>query len=120
LEPRRTYLLVILGDGPEQLLLRFTAGIGESSNTTGVRGEAASTSDPDNLYAQIRRKTGRLDVIFANAGGGRFAPRVTFIRYFCLYEIFGVEDTASMLRSITLPGIQMNPVRKLVSVRHCL
>jgi len=43
-------------------------------NATGVQGDAGSLSDLDNLYDQIRREKGRLDIIFANAGGGSFAP----------------------------------------------
>ena len=30
-------------------------------------------SDLDRLYAEIKSKSGRLDVLFANAGGGEFA-----------------------------------------------
>jgi len=44
------------------------------SNATGIQGDAGSLSDLDNLYDQIRREKGRLDIIFANAGGGGFAP----------------------------------------------
>ena len=40
----------------------------------GVRGDVSSLSDLDRLYATIREKFGRLDVLFANAGGGAFAP----------------------------------------------
>ncbi|HEY0786894.1 MAG TPA: SDR family oxidoreductase [Acidobacteriaceae bacterium] len=44
------------------------------SNAAGVPGDAASLSDLDTLYDQIRREKGRLDILFANAGGGGFAP----------------------------------------------
>ena len=44
------------------------------SNVTGVQGDAGSLSDLDNLYDRIKREKGRLDIIFANAGGGVFAP----------------------------------------------
>jgi NAD(P)-dependent dehydrogenase (short-subunit alcohol dehydrogenase family) len=40
----------------------------------GVRGDVSSLSDLDRLYATIRAKYGRLDVLFANAGGGAFVP----------------------------------------------
>jgi NAD(P)-dependent dehydrogenase (short-subunit alcohol dehydrogenase family) len=30
--------------------------------------------DLDNLFAQIKREKGRLDIVYANAGGGSFAP----------------------------------------------
>lgn len=41
---------------------------------TGVRGDIAKLADLDRLYEVIRQKTGRLDVLFANAGGGAFLP----------------------------------------------
>lgn len=61
------------------------AELGE--NATGVRGDVAVLSDLDRLYGTIREKHGRLDVLFANAGGGAFVPleEVTeehFDRYF--------------------------------------
>jgi NAD(P)-dependent dehydrogenase (short-subunit alcohol dehydrogenase family) len=44
------------------------------SNVTGVVADAGSLADLDNLYARIGKEKGRLDIIFANAGGGTFAP----------------------------------------------
>lgn len=38
----------------------------------GVRGDVSSLTDLDHLYTTIREKFGRLDVLFANAGGGEF------------------------------------------------
>jgi NAD(P)-dependent dehydrogenase (short-subunit alcohol dehydrogenase family) len=43
-------------------------------NITGVRGDVAELSDLDALYATIKAKHNRLDIIFANAGGGEFVP----------------------------------------------
>src|SRR4051794_23169041 len=40
----------------------------------GVPGDVANLKDLDRLYDVIRRKAGRLDVLFANAGIGEFAP----------------------------------------------
>jgi len=39
-----------------------------------VRADASSLSDLDRLFEQIKQEKGRLDVVFANAGGGSFAP----------------------------------------------
>ena len=39
-----------------------------------VQGDIAKLSDLDRLYAIIKEKAGRLDVLFANAGGGEFLP----------------------------------------------
>jgi NAD(P)-dependent dehydrogenase (short-subunit alcohol dehydrogenase family) len=44
------------------------------SNVTGVQGDSGSLSDLDDLFERIKLEKGRLDIIFANAGGGSFAP----------------------------------------------
>ncbi|CAN5453362.1 SDR family oxidoreductase [soil metagenome] len=44
------------------------------SNVTAVQGDAGSMSDLDDLFDTIKQQKGRLDIIFANAGGGAFAP----------------------------------------------
>jgi len=41
---------------------------------TGVRGDMASLADIDRLYDTVQQKHAQIDVIFANAGGGEFAP----------------------------------------------
>jgi NAD(P)-dependent dehydrogenase (short-subunit alcohol dehydrogenase family) len=43
-------------------------------NVTAVRGDVADLSDLDRLYEAVKRDKGRIDVLFANAGIGRFAP----------------------------------------------
>ena len=43
------------------------------SNVTGIQGDVARLSDLDRLYEIIGKK-GRLDIVFANAGLGEFAP----------------------------------------------
>lgn len=48
------------------------ASIGAAA--TGIRADAAQLSDLDAVYAQIARQAGRLDVLFANAGGGDMLP----------------------------------------------
>jgi NAD(P)-dependent dehydrogenase (short-subunit alcohol dehydrogenase family) len=40
----------------------------------GVRGDVSNLADLDRLYATVKEKHGRVDVLFANAGGGEFAP----------------------------------------------
>jgi NAD(P)-dependent dehydrogenase (short-subunit alcohol dehydrogenase family) len=44
------------------------------SNITAVRADASNLADLDRLFAQIKKEKGRLDVVFANAGGGELAP----------------------------------------------
>ena len=43
------------------------------AGAVGVQGDVSNLADLDRLYAQIEREQGRLDVVFANAGGGAFA-----------------------------------------------
>jgi NAD(P)-dependent dehydrogenase (short-subunit alcohol dehydrogenase family) len=43
------------------------------SNVTGVQGDVANLTDLDRLYETIKA-TGRIDIVFANAGFGEFAP----------------------------------------------
>lgn len=40
---------------------------------TGVRGDMSSLADIDRLYEIVQQKHARIDVLFANAGGGGFA-----------------------------------------------
>jgi NAD(P)-dependent dehydrogenase (short-subunit alcohol dehydrogenase family) len=43
-------------------------------NAAAVRSDVANLADLDRLFDTIKQKKGRLDVLFANAGGGSFAP----------------------------------------------
>jgi NAD(P)-dependent dehydrogenase (short-subunit alcohol dehydrogenase family) len=43
-------------------------------SVTAVRGDVSDLADLDRLIATIREQKGRLDILFANAGGGAFAP----------------------------------------------
>ena len=40
----------------------------------GIRGDVSKLHDLDEIYATIQAKKGRLDILFANAGGGNLAP----------------------------------------------
>jgi NAD(P)-dependent dehydrogenase (short-subunit alcohol dehydrogenase family) len=40
---------------------------------TGVQGDVSNLKDLDRLYATVEKKSGRIDVLFANAGLGQFA-----------------------------------------------
>jgi NAD(P)-dependent dehydrogenase (short-subunit alcohol dehydrogenase family) len=48
------------------------AAIGTAA--TGIRADAAVLADLDRVYATIAEKAGRLDILFANAGGGDMLP----------------------------------------------
>src|SRR5579883_926038 len=43
-------------------------------NVTGVQSDVSVLADLDRLYTRIGQEKGRLDIIFANAGGGGLAP----------------------------------------------
>lgn len=44
------------------------------SAAVGIRADVAKLSDLDRIYAQIAQEEGRLDILFANAGGGDMLP----------------------------------------------
>lgn len=41
---------------------------------TGVRGDMSKLADIDRLYDAVQQQHSQIDVVFANAGGGEFAP----------------------------------------------
>ena len=43
-------------------------------NVTGVQGDVSILADLDRLYAEVREHKGHIDILFANAGIGDFAP----------------------------------------------
>lgn len=43
-------------------------------NVTGIQADSSNNADLDHLYAEIEKAHGRLDVLFANAGGGSMLP----------------------------------------------
>lgn len=63
--------VVVTGRRPQEL----DAAVGElGSRAFGVRGDVSNLGDLDRLYETINQRYGRLDVLFANAGGGTFVP----------------------------------------------
>lgn len=56
-------------------------------NVTAIRGDIRVLADLDHVFAEIGRAHGRLDILFANAGGGAFEPlgavtEAVFDKYF--------------------------------------
>lgn len=43
------------------------------AQAVGIQADSGKLADLDRLYAQIKQRFGRIDVVFANAGGGEFA-----------------------------------------------
>src|ERR1700722_12842990 len=44
------------------------------NRATGVQGDVSKLADLDRLYATVKEKAGRIDILFANAGIAEFAP----------------------------------------------
>ena len=44
------------------------------NQATGVQGDVANLKDLDSLYAEVRRRQGRIDILFANAGSAELGP----------------------------------------------
>jgi NAD(P)-dependent dehydrogenase (short-subunit alcohol dehydrogenase family) len=68
----------------------LTAAVKEiGSNVAGVQGDVSNLGDLDRLFAQVKREKGKLDVVFANAGGAKFAPfgEITEEHYDSLFDI---------------------------------
>jgi NAD(P)-dependent dehydrogenase (short-subunit alcohol dehydrogenase family) len=43
-------------------------------NVTGIQSDVSKMADLDKLYAAVKKQKGKLDIVFANAGTGAFAP----------------------------------------------
>ncbi|MCQ1854682.1 SDR family oxidoreductase [Neorhizobium galegae] len=61
----------ITGRRPD-VLDRAIAAIG--GDVTGIQADSANLADLDRLFAEVKAKAGRIDVLFANAGGGSMLP----------------------------------------------
>jgi NAD(P)-dependent dehydrogenase (short-subunit alcohol dehydrogenase family) len=44
------------------------------TGVSAIAGDVSNLADLDRLFATIKQQKGRLDILFANAGGGAFAP----------------------------------------------
>lgn len=58
-------------------------------NVNGVRGDVSNLVDLDQLFAKIKWEKAKLDVVFANAGGARYAPfgAITEALYDSIFDI---------------------------------
>jgi NAD(P)-dependent dehydrogenase (short-subunit alcohol dehydrogenase family) len=87
----------------ETELARAVKDIGK--NVTGVQGDVANLGDLDRLFAQIEREKGKLDIVFANAGGAKFAAigEITEEHYDALFNsnvkgvVFTVQKALALL-----------------------
>ena len=66
----------------------LAAAAKEIGNVTGVQGDVSNLGDLDRIFAQIKREKGKLDIVFANAGGAKFAllGKITEEHYDALFN----------------------------------
>lgn len=75
-------------------------------NVTGVRGDMSQLADIDRLYEAVQQRHSHIDVVFANAGGGEFAPlgAISEAHYYETFDtnvkgvLFTVQKALPLLR----------------------
>src|SRR5580704_13928917 len=102
--------------------------IGE--NVIGVQGDVANLSDLDRLYSTVKAKTGRIDILFANAGIAELAPlgEITEEQFDRMFNInvkgllFTVQkalpliqDGGSIILNASIVGSKGNPASSVYS-----
>jgi NAD(P)-dependent dehydrogenase (short-subunit alcohol dehydrogenase family) len=63
---------IVISGRDEKTLAEAAASIG--GNTLAVRADVSRLADLDKLFARTKERFGAIDVLFVNAGGGKFAP----------------------------------------------
>ena len=99
-------------------------------NATAVQSDVSKLDDLDRLFATIKQKHGRLDIVFANAGGGEFAPlgQISEAHFDKIFNInvkgvvFTVQkalpllpDGASIILNASIAGIKGMPAFSVYS-----
>ena len=64
----------LTGRRQSELEAAVAAIVAAGGKATGVQADSSNLADLDRLYAQIKSEAGRLDVLYANAGGGSMLP----------------------------------------------
>ncbi|QCO06993.1 SDR family NAD(P)-dependent oxidoreductase [Azospirillum argentinense] len=64
----------LTGRRPSELEAAVAAIRDAGGTATGVQADSSNLADLDRLYARIQSEAGRLDVLYANAGGGGMLP----------------------------------------------
>ena len=63
--------VIIIGRNPDAVT-KAAAELGD--DTLAITADVSSVADLDRAFAEVREAVGRVDILFANAGIGRFAP----------------------------------------------
>ena len=97
------------------------AGKEIGSNVTAIRSDVANLADLDCLFDAIKQQKARLDILFANAGGGEFVPlgQVTeahFDKYFGI-NVKGTLFTVQKALPLMPPGAAIVINGSMVSIK---
>ena len=94
------------------------------SNVTGVQGDVANLADLDRLYAAVKQKAGHIDIVFANAGGGEFAPlgSITEEHFDKIFDsnVKGVLFTAQKALPLLVEPQELQLIKRLSSFPEIL
>lgn len=95
--------------------------VAERIGATPLQGDIAKADDLDRIFGRIREQSGRLDILFANAGGGEFTPldQVTeaqFDKYFDI-NVKGTLFTVQHALRLMGPGSAIVLNGSMVSVQ---
>jgi NAD(P)-dependent dehydrogenase (short-subunit alcohol dehydrogenase family) len=90
-------------------------------NVTAVQGDVANLADLDRLYATVKQQKGRIDILFANAGLGEFAPlgSITEAHYDKTFDVNvkGVLFTVQKALPLLIDGASIILNASIVSVK---
>jgi NAD(P)-dependent dehydrogenase (short-subunit alcohol dehydrogenase family) len=95
------------------------ADIGEKA--VAIRGDIAVAADLDRMFSTIRETHGRLDILFANAGGGEFSPleaitEAQFDKYFDI-NVKGTLFTVQKALPLMKPGAAIVITGSITSIK---
>jgi NAD(P)-dependent dehydrogenase (short-subunit alcohol dehydrogenase family) len=90
-------------------------------NVTAVQGDVANLADLDRLYAIVKQQKGRIDILFANAGLGDFAPlgSITEAHYDKTFDVNvkGVLFTVQKALPLLVDGASVILNASIVSIK---
>jgi NAD(P)-dependent dehydrogenase (short-subunit alcohol dehydrogenase family) len=90
-------------------------------NVTAVQGDVANLADLDRLYATVKQQKGHIDILFANAGLGDFAPlgAITEEQYDKTFDVNvkGVLFTVQKALPLLIDGASVILNASIVSIK---
>jgi NAD(P)-dependent dehydrogenase (short-subunit alcohol dehydrogenase family) len=91
------------------------------SNITAIQGDVTKLADLDRIFAQIGKEKGRVDIVFANAGGGPLVPlgSITEEHYDSIFNVNvkGLVFTAQKALPLMPPGSTIILTGSIVDVK---